>query len=350
MTRSTRRPLHAALRSAFAVAALAALAACDDAAAGAAPDASPLASGGDAAAASAPATTPATMPATVPVDTATMDAPLVLPGQLYVERDVVVAARAAGIVDRVLVDLGTRVQPGQALAALDQSAQEIAVARAVLARESAARALERAQELRRRDMIPPVELEGADLRDRESALALREAQHALAMTRVVAPFAGQVTARYVGPGRLVDVGDTLFRVTESGRLLARIHVPEVAAAALALGAPGIVTGADGAVATARVTLLAPAVDAASGTREVVLALPPGARLLPGAAVRVRLDGGRRRSVVLVPRGAVDGEGYVRVLDAGRVVLRAVTLGADAGDGRAEVLSGLAAGERVVMRP
>jgi RND family efflux transporter MFP subunit len=338
MTSPTHRGARAAVRVASAVAALALVAGCD---------------AGNAAATPPPpqsATPAATGPATVRVDTATVDAPLVLAGQLYVERDAVVAARAAGMVDAVLVDLGSAVQRGQALATLDRAGQEIAVARAVLARESAARALDRARELRRHGAIAPIELEDAELRDRASALALREAQHALSLTQIPAPFAGRVTARYVGPGRLVAVGDTLFRVTESGRLLVRVHVPETAAAGLAIGASAVVMGADGAPAPARVTLLAPVVDAASGTREVVLALASHARLLPGAAVRVRLDDGHRRQVVVVPRAAVDAEGHALVLDAGRPVLRAVTLGADAGDGRAEVLGGLAPGDRVVLRP
>jgi hypothetical protein len=52
-------------------------------------------------------------------------------------------------------------------------------------------------------------------------------------------------------------------------------------------------------------------------------------------------------VIAVPRAAIAEEGYVLVWENGRSALRAVTLGADLGDGRVEVVSGLAPGERLV---
>jgi hypothetical protein len=50
---------------------------------------------------------------------------------------------------------------------------------------------------------------------------------------------------------------------------------------------------------------------------------------------------------VLPQDAVGAEGLVLVLEEGRATSRAVTFGADLGDGRVEVVSGLSAGERVV---
>jgi len=52
-------------------------------------------------------------------------------------------------------------------------------------------------------------------------------------------------------------------------------------------------------------------------------------------------------VVVVPAEALSEDGYVVVSADGRTTLRAVTTGARLSDGRLEVLSGLAPGERVV---
>jgi hypothetical protein len=81
----------------------------------------------------------------------------------------------------------------------------------------------------------------------------------------------------------------------------------------------------------------------------VLAVAPGKEdtgLVPGASVTVRL-GAERRRVVSVPSDGVDSAGYALVWERDRTTLRAVTLGAQLGGGRVEVLSGLAPGERVV---
>ena len=96
---------------------------------------------------------------------------------------------------------------------------------------------------------------------------------------------------------------------------------------------------------ARVIRASPVIDAASGTREVVLQLTGGDRLPPGSSVTVRL-GSEARRVVAVPKEAV-GEGYALVWDADRTTLRQVTVGSELPGDRVEVVSGLAPGEKVV---
>jgi hypothetical protein len=87
-------------------------------------------------------------------------------------------------------------------------------------------------------------------------------------------------------------------------------------------------------------------DAASGTRELVLQLVSGTSLTPGSSVTVQL-GAERRRVLAIPRAAVARDGYALVQENGRTTLRAVTLGGDLDSDRVEVLSGIAAGEKVV---
>jgi RND family efflux transporter MFP subunit len=194
--------------------------------------------------------------------------------------------------------------------------------------------------------VTAADSEQVEFQYRQAALARREAQRDLELTQVVAPFAGVVTARYVRPRALVAAGDSLFRVTEPSPLLARVRVPETWADAIRVGDAATVAGVRGGSVPAQVLRTAPAIDAGSGTREVVLRLAAGARLLPGASVVVRL-GAERRSAVVVPREAVGDDGYALVLEGGRTTVRPVTLGADAGEGRVEVVSGLVPGERVV---
>jgi membrane fusion protein (multidrug efflux system) len=279
------------------------------------------------------------------VSTATIRGQLQLPAQLYVEHDAAVVARSAGVVDAVSAELGSRVADGALLARLESTDQELAAAQADATYENAGRLATRARVMTKAGGVTVADSEQVEYQYRQADIARRKAHRDLDLTRIAAPFAGVVTARYARPGRFVSIGDTLFRVTESSPLLARIRVPEGSASAIRIGDAATVAGVSGTTAKAIVVHAAPAFDAASGTREVILRLTTGGELLPGANVTVRL-GEMDRQAVTLPREAVSPEGYVLVMQNGRTALRSVTVGGDVGGGRVEVLSGLSSGERV----
>jgi membrane fusion protein, multidrug efflux system len=304
------------------------------------------ASQGTPAAAESGSLSPATDPATLVVaDTATVEAPLALPAQLYVEHDATLYARSTGVIESIAVDLGSRVEAGGLLAELENKDQEIALAQSKERHANARQQAERNRALTAAGVVTQADSERVALEFREAELALQKAQRDMDLTRIVAPFAGVVTSRTARMGRLVQPGDSLFRLTALAPILAAVRVPEAAAFGIRIGAEAKVEGARGERARARVVRASPVLDAASGTREVVLQLAPGSRLPPGSAVTVQLGTVTRR-VVTLPRESVDS-GYAVVWDTGRTVLRQVTVGADLPGDRVEVLEGVAAGEKVV---
>jgi membrane fusion protein (multidrug efflux system) len=284
--------------------------------------------------------------ALVTADTATVDAPLSLPAQLYVEHDAVVFARSQGVVESLLVDLGGRVRGGQLLATLENTDQAIALDQARHGYENAKSRVERQRALKTAGVVTEADSEQVEFEYREAELALRKAQRDQDLTRITSPFDGVITSRTARIGRLVHPGDSLFQVTALAPMLVRVRVPETSALGLVQGSSAQVTGARGEHGSARVVRASPVVDGASGTREVVLQLAPGSKLAPGSSVTVRL-GAERRQVVTVPRNAVGPEGYALVWDDHRTTLRAVTLGSELSGGRVEVVSGLAPGEQVL---
>jgi RND family efflux transporter MFP subunit len=290
----------------------------------------------------------AATPSTVATaDTATVKVPLTLPSQLYVEHDATVYARSPGVVESILVDLGTRVAAGQSLARLESTDQRIVLDQAKERLANAGRNLERQRALKMAGVITLADSERVELEHHEAQLELRKAQRDHDLTRITAPFAGVVTARSARIGRLVNPGDSLFRITALRPMLAVVHVPEASAAGLNVGSTAEVVGPDGSMAQARVVRASPVVDAASGTRELILQLSSSApHLTPGTSVTVRL-GSQRRQVVTIPRAAVGQDGYALVWAADRTTLRALTLGSDLDSGRVEVVRGLAPGEKVL---
>jgi RND family efflux transporter MFP subunit len=278
-------------------------------------------------------------------ESTTTDAGLALPAQAYVEHDAVIAARSAGVVESLFVDIGSTVEAGERLAQIEQADQRIELARAEAARDQGARTVARARALRDAQGISTAEAEDIEFAFRAAELDVQRARRAIELTRIVAPFTGRVVARYVQPGRLVSVGDTLFRIAESEPLLARVRVPEGAARDVRVGASIEAVTERGDRITGSVQTVAPALDAASGTREVIVRLGRAAALMPGSAISVVLGRASRR-VLAVPAEAISADGFVLVRNGDRTVMRAVVLGQRLEDGRIEVVSGVHAGERL----
>jgi biotin carboxyl carrier protein len=255
------------------------------------------------------------------VDTMTVTASRSYPSQVYVEHDVAVAAQASGVLDSVFVQLGSPVRGGALLALVDAGGQDIELARARERVERARAAVQRAQTLAKSGSTTTVESEQLAGELQQAELSVR------------------------APRQLVAVGDTLFRVAETGPQLVRVRIAGPDGRHVRAGERAFVretTG--GASASGTVAFVAPALEPASGTREVIVRLG-ASRFLVGESVIVEM-GSERRVAVVAPRAAIAADGYALVAQGDRTVMRSVTVGATLAGERVEILSGLAFGERL----
>jgi RND family efflux transporter MFP subunit len=171
---------------------------------------------------------------------------------------------------------------------------------------------------------------------------------------VRAPFDGVVVARTHQAGDVVAAGGTepLLRVIDPSRLQIEAAVPAGELGRVATGSPATVRGAAFPDEKAHVIARPPSVDPASGTALVRLAFDAPTRRPAGLAVAVEIYGEERQAAVLVSADALVQEGpasYVFVVDAQKKAhRRPVTVGVVA-QGQAEILSGVKAGESVVVR-
>ncbi len=291
--------------------------------------------------------------AIVTIESTTVSTPVRIPSQLYVEQDAAIGARAAGVLRTLTVDLGTDVKAGDVIGHLEDDVTRLAVSRADVTLDYAKKTVWRAREMQKSNNVAMTELEDAEYQATLADVAKREADQALERTRIVAPFSGVVTGRYVQPGRLVALNDTIVRITARRPWLARARVPESESASLRIGGRLTVIAATGRRLDGRIRQLAPAVDAASGTREVIVLVDGGGRgtaggtLLTGSAVFVEFPRAARR-VLSAPRTAVSADGYVVMVEKSRRLMRPVVIGGEFG-AQVEVLAGLQAGDRVRAR-
>jgi RND family efflux transporter MFP subunit len=203
------------------------------------------------------------------------------------------------------------------------------------------------------------EAASAQLEAAQAQLAAAKAQAnasrtMLSYSRVVAPFAGVITTRMADPGALASPGIPLVQIDSAGPLQLQAVVAESAIGAIRNGMKLRITtdAVPGVDPIGIVAEILPAADVTSHSFLVKIDLAPSSRLRAGMYASAEIPTGTR-DAILVPRSAVVVRGSLPcsyVLDSNGIAqLRYVTLGAQQG-ALVEVLSGIAAGERLVDDP
>ena len=280
----------------------------------------------------------------------------------------VLTARASGAVTRITKRLGDSVQAGETVAIIESreaatiaADRSTAAAKAVLAQKK----LARETYLFREKVSPRADLEEAQA---DAAAAVAETRRASAAAaaarvagdgrsvRVVSPISGRLTSFTASLGAFVQSETELFRVANPARVQLEAAVSAQDASRITPGDHATVELTGGGTRTATVRAVTPAVNAETRAATVILTLDGGNdTLAPGQLTRVRLlprgqDGGG-------PAGAVVPEDAVQTLGGRDVVFVRTPEGFRAqpvlvgrrGPGRAELLSGVTAGQQVATR-
>ncbi len=189
---------------------------------------------------------------------------LVLPGNVEAFTDAPIYARTSGYVKAWYADIGTRVAKGQKLADIESPEvdQQLKQARADLQTAAANEELARITADRLSKLVGSHAVSQQEYDNAASAYAARRAETASAKAnvgrleqlvgfeRIVAPFAGTITARNTDVGQLVDSGSAggaareLFRIASTDKLRVFVEVPEVDSAAAKAGVPVELTFAE----------------------------------------------------------------------------------------------------------
>lgn len=184
-----------------------------------------------------------------------------------------------------------------------------------------------------------------------AALALAEAR--LSYASLSAPVAGIVLNRHVEPGDTVQPGKILLLIAPLGETELTTQIDEKNIGLLALGQSAAVS-ADAypqARFSARVSSIAPAVDALRGSIEVRLHVPDApAYLKHEMTVSIDIETGRKPSATQIPadslRDAASAKPWVMVARDGKTQRQPVSVGLR-GSGRIEILDGLTPGDIVL---
>ncbi len=329
-------------------------------------------------------------------------------GTLAAEDQITLSAKVAGRLERIDVDLGSRVRRGQAIAQLDQTDFKLRIEQAEAALQQArarlglapsgkdervdpeqtavvrqARAVldearltrDRSVQLVKQDLIARAQLDTAEanlqvaearyqdaleeVRNRQAVLAQRRselelARQQLADTVVVAPVDGAVSNRQASPGEYLAAGGPVATLVRIHPLRLRISVPEREASGVRTGQVVRLTiEGDQTVYSGRVVRLAPIVQELNRTLTVEAEVPNERGVLrAGAFARAEIVTEAAQPVVTVPTSALvvfAGVEKVLVVRDGKTAEIRVQTGRRLGED-IEIVDGLKQGQSVVDKP
>ena len=288
-------------------------------------------------------------------------------GPLAAHRDQPVGvAGEGGMVRAVLVDAGTWVRQGQALATIDRSVQsqnaaqlaaQIQVARADAA--LAQNEYERSQALVGRGFVSKADLDrkkaardAAFARIRVAEANLNSMRAQIGRLDIRAPKSGLILARNVEVGQVVSAGSgALFRLAEGGEMEMRAQMSQQDLAFVHVGMLVSVTptGNDRSFA-GRVWQVAPVIDPQSRQGEVRISVPYDVAIRPGGFAEAKIEAGST-AAPLLPQSAVLSDelgNYVYVINSKNLVERRNVKVGSVSDQGVTVTEGISGQESVVL--
>jgi len=294
-------------------------------------------------------------------------------GTVEPSRQVDLSAQVGGLAERVLVQVGERVDEGQVLIEiatadlqLQLEAQQAGLASTRVQLDSARAALARANSLSASGVASRTTLDDAQSQVDGLAASIqsleiqvRLAQINLDRATIRAPFAGVVSARSVEEGQLVGAGARVISLVDLSTVTVEAVAPIIDTLDLAVGQTALLDlpGEARGPMRAEVERINPVAETGTRSLRFYLSLPnPDGLLRGGAFVTGLIELRVTEGALAVPRdavqgGAVQGGALVMVLRDGVAVAQPVELGPEWSSGAlVQILGGLAPGETVVAMP
>lgn len=288
-------------------------------------------------------------------------------GTLKASSRTIVAAKVLATIEKIYVKAGDQVNQGQPLIDLDakeyqarlsQAKQGLAAATAN--RDDAEKEFERAETLKKKNVVTKSEYDRA-MRELQVAQAeelrakqqVTEAEILLSYTKIKAVKSGRIVDRLAEPGDIANPGTPLLVLYDATSL--RLEAPVMERLAVKLK-PGdelkVYVDALNKTYEATIDEIVPQADAPSRSFLVKASLPRSEDLYEGMFGRLLIPAGTRKHLCL-NMDAIDRIGQLEFVDVvrpdGTLERRYIKTGQVGIPGRQEVLSGLQAGDKVILK-
>ncbi|MDR1076762.1 MAG: efflux RND transporter periplasmic adaptor subunit [Xanthomonadaceae bacterium] len=274
-------------------------------------------------------------------------------GTARARESVALTASVSEIVDQVHFDSGDQVKAGQVLVTLRGAGQRAALAEAEATYAEADQLYRRQQQLAAQQLVSRAMLDTQKAM-RDAALARVQRMRADIRDRNIrAPFAGVLGIRQISPGALITSNTVIATLDDISHVYVDFPVPEVQLASLHQGdeVRARASAYPERDFVGRVSAIDARIDPATRALTVRADFDNAGRMLrPGMLLDVRLYRPTRQALALAEIAVVQvgRESFVYRVSADDSVERVDIEVGPRSDGRVEILSGLNAGDRVVV--
>ena len=298
---------------------------------------------------------------------------IALPGDLVGLYQSTLYAKVTGYLKSISVDKGDWVKNGQVLAEIEVPELQQRLARARADLEVQNLTYQRLEQVWKSDprLVARQDVDIAHGKYFEAKAQMDELEAMVSYTKIVAPFDGVITGRFVDPGALIKAGgeqtasapeqgsahpsggtSPVLSLASIDTMRTYVYVPQDGVGSIRRGMPAKLTLQDlpGHSFDGTVARYSNSLDL--GTRTMLTEIDlknPGHQLYPGMYANVTLELERHRDALKLPESAIgdspDGK-YVMIAQDGKLRKQDVTVGINTGKS-VEIVHGLGGGETVV---
>jgi len=282
-------------------------------------------------------------------------------GELAAVHQVNVTSDVSGRVTDILFTSGSDVKAGSPLVQLFDAPEQADLANFKAQATVAQLSLDRAKQLAARQFGPQATVDQAQAAYDQANAGIAKTQAIISQKLVRAPFDGELGVRHIEVGQYLTAGTQIVTLTDLSKLYANFTVTDKDSGQLKVGQP-IRVGVDaypGRTFEGKITAIEPQIATETRNIRVQATLDnPGHILKPGMFATTTVVLPDKPPVLTVPETAVDytlyGDSVFLITEKkendGKTSLSAVRTFVRTGNrvgGRAEILSGLKPGDRVV---
>ncbi len=275
-------------------------------------------------------------------------------GDVNAYQQATIYARIAGNLEKVNVNLGSTVKSGQILARIDSVEPFDQVQQMAATYDNARLAFQRSKSLLRANLISKQDVDNLEAAMKVSKANYELAKTRLGYTRIIAPFSGIITRRYLDPGTYLASSSTpLFQLMyiDSVKIVINIQEKDVIQVKMGTRAEIAVDAYRNTIFEGSVTRMADALDLSTRSMPVEIDIPNESHALkPGMFATVTLVTGEHPNAITVPTMAIqrdDTSSFVFVADNNTAGRKKIQIGVEV-NARTEVLSGLDGSESVIV--